>query len=117
ITWKLISAQALKQNEDWRATFMNLIAEIAPDPNMLMFGDEAAKDEHTLIRPYGRAHKSTHCGTHYSIVPILTLDGIITYDIVKGSVTSDCFIQFLHERLPLTNPFPGPQSVLILDNY
>ncbi|KAF9225777.1 hypothetical protein BS17DRAFT_750166 [Gyrodon lividus] len=57
-------------------------------------------------------------GTCYSIVPILTLDGIITYDIVEGSVTSDRFIQFLHDYspLPLTNPFPGPQGVLILDN-
>ncbi|KAF9222260.1 hypothetical protein BS17DRAFT_708706 [Gyrodon lividus] len=55
-------------------------------------------------------------GTHYSIVPILTLDGIIPYDIVEGSVTSDCFIQFLHKQLPLMNPFSGPQSVLILDN-
>ena len=36
--------------------FMNSIAEIAPDPKMLMFGDKsAAKDETTLIRRHGRS--------------------------------------------------------------
>ncbi|KAF8835756.1 hypothetical protein BDN67DRAFT_912412, partial [Paxillus ammoniavirescens] len=44
------------------------------------------------------------------------LDGIITYDIVEGPVTSEQFLQFLHERLPLTNLYPGPHSMLILDN-
>ncbi|KIK80665.1 hypothetical protein PAXRUDRAFT_67909, partial [Paxillus rubicundulus Ve08.2h10] len=53
----------------------------------------------------------------YSIVPIITLDGIITYDIVEGPVTSEHFLQFLHEQvLPLTNPYPGLRSMLILDN-
>ncbi|KAG1869564.1 hypothetical protein F4604DRAFT_1774029 [Suillus subluteus] len=52
---KHISAYALERNEEKRAIFMNSIAEIAPDPEMLMFGDEAAKDERTLIRRYGRS--------------------------------------------------------------
>ncbi|KAG2145725.1 hypothetical protein BD769DRAFT_1293682, partial [Suillus cothurnatus] len=39
---KSISARALEQDEERRAIFMNNIAEIAPDPEMLMFGDEAA---------------------------------------------------------------------------
>ncbi|KIK35733.1 hypothetical protein CY34DRAFT_53568, partial [Suillus luteus UH-Slu-Lm8-n1] len=53
----------------------------------------------------------------YSILPILTLDGIITYDIIEGPVTSERFIQFFREHvLPLTNPYPGPRSVLVLDN-
>ncbi|KAG1839724.1 hypothetical protein DFJ58DRAFT_613625, partial [Suillus subalutaceus] len=97
--------------------FMNSIANIAPDPEMLMFGDEAAKDERTLIQRYGRSRIGMKCiqrkcfvqGKHYSILPILTLDGIITYDIIEGTVTSERFIQFLHEHvLPLTNPYPGP---------
>jgi len=45
------------------------------------------------------------------------MDGIITYNIIPGSVTSACFVKFLRELvIPLTNPYPGPQSVLILDN-
>lgn len=122
---KRISAYALERNEEKRAIFMNSIANIAPDPEMLMFGDEAAKDERTLIRRYGRSRIGMRCiqrkcfvrGKRYSILPILTLDGIITYDIIEGPVTSERFIQFLREHvLPLTNPYPGPRSVLVLDN-
>ena len=39
---KHVSAPALKKNKTWCAIFMNHVAEIAPDPNILMFGDEAA---------------------------------------------------------------------------
>ncbi|KAJ8592081.1 hypothetical protein M405DRAFT_687158, partial [Rhizopogon salebrosus TDB-379] len=97
--------------------FMNTIGEIAPDPEMLMFGDEAAKDERTLIRQHGHSKIGTRCiqrkcfvrGKRYSILPILTLDGIIAYDIIEGPVTSERFVQFLQEHvLPLMNPYPGP---------
>jgi hypothetical protein len=43
------SARALERDEERRAIFMNHIGEVAPDPEMLMLGDEAAKDERTLI--------------------------------------------------------------------
>ncbi|KAG2355006.1 hypothetical protein BDR07DRAFT_1304378, partial [Suillus spraguei] len=52
---KHISAYALEWNKEKRAIFMNSIAEIVPDPEMLMFGDEAAKDERTVIQRYGRS--------------------------------------------------------------
>ncbi|KAG1731488.1 uncharacterized protein EDB91DRAFT_1058707, partial [Suillus paluster] len=56
-------------------------------------------------------------GKQYSILPILTLNGIIAYDIIKGPMTSKRFMQFLQEHvLPLTNPYPGSHSVLVLDN-
>ncbi|KDQ48867.1 hypothetical protein JAAARDRAFT_102744, partial [Jaapia argillacea MUCL 33604] len=48
-------------------------------------------------------------GKRYSILPILMMDGIITYDIIEGSVTSERFVQFLRDHvIPLTNPYPGP---------
>ena len=64
----------------------------------------------------------------------MTLDGIISYDIIDGSVTAAQFVEFLCElllslilfsslftyiytlKLPLTNPYPGPCSVIVLDN-
>ena len=69
------------------------IGDIAPDPNMLMFIDEAARDRRTSMRktgyvllgsqltvPYHFVH-----GTRVSILPVLTLDGIIAYDIIPGA--------------------------------
>ena len=34
-------------------------------------------------------------GRCYSILPVLTLDGLIAWDIIEGSVTSERFVQFL----------------------
>ena len=88
ISHKIVSAHVSEWNNEVRALYMNRIAKEAPDANMLMFVDEAAKDERTLSRKYGRSHKGIRCvagrkfvrGLHYSIVPVITLDGIIAYD-------------------------------------
>lgn len=102
---KCTSARALERNDIKRSAYMNHIAEIAPDPNMLMFVDEAARNRRTSARTKGWAPVGLRCvqrkyfvrGQRYSILPILTLDGIITYDIIRGSVTSERFLQFLRE--------------------
>ncbi|KIO03989.1 hypothetical protein M404DRAFT_144226 [Pisolithus tinctorius Marx 270] len=53
----------------------------------------------------------------YSILPAITLDGIITYDIIEGTVDGEQFLRFLKEHvMPFTNPYPGPCSVIIMDN-
>ena len=105
ITRKKVSRCALERNDEKRATFMNNLADITPNPEMLMFADEAAKNDHTLARSMGYSQRGTRCvqsrcfirGTRWSILPILTLDGIVTHDIVHGSGTSQRFLQFLRE--------------------
>jgi hypothetical protein len=47
LTNKDVSGRALEHNEEQHAIFMNHIADVVTDPTMLMFGDEAAKDERT----------------------------------------------------------------------
>src|ERR1700677_1974027 len=104
---------------------MNRIADIVTNPDMLMFIDKAARNRHTSGRSKGWSFAGRRCiqrrffvrGKRFSILPVLTIDGIITHDIISGSVTADRFLQFLQELvIPLTNPYPGPRSVLILDN-
>ncbi|KAF9041155.1 hypothetical protein BDP27DRAFT_1150815, partial [Rhodocollybia butyracea] len=46
-----------------------------------------------------------------SILPALTINGIISYDIVPGSVNGEKFHQ-----IPYTTPYPGPRSVIVMDN-
>ncbi|GLB45137.1 hypothetical protein LshimejAT787_2000450 [Lyophyllum shimeji] len=122
---KSVSARALERNDLQRSAFMNRIADEVPDPEMLMFIDEAARNRHTSGRRKGWSLIGRRCvqrrcfvrGQRYSILPVLTLDGIIAHDVIQGSVTSESFVQFLREFVvPLTNPYPGPRSVLILDN-
>lgn len=90
-----------------------------------MFLDEAARNQKTSGRTRGWAlvgrrcvqRRFFVCGQWYSILPVLTIDGIITYDVIPGPVTSARFVKFLRELvIPLTNPYPGPRSVLVLDN-
>ena len=140
-THKDVSGKALERNDRRRAIYMNRVAEIMTDPEQLMFGDEASKDERTSNRRRGWSRQGMRCvqrkcfvrGKRYSLLPIITLDGIIAHDIIEGSVTSERFVEFLRElvvsfvapflyftnflpQIPLTNPYPGPRSVLILDN-
>jgi len=64
---------------------MNCIAEEAPNAGMLMFVDEDAKNECTLLHRYGHSGKGVHCivqkqfirrGLWYSIIHVIILDGI-----------------------------------------
>jgi hypothetical protein len=86
---------------------MNKIGTEVPDPSMLMFTDETAKDERTCfwrtrwVKVGKRCvqRKCFVCGCRYSILPVLTLDGLITWDIIEGSVTSERFVEFLRENV------------------
>lgn len=44
------------------------------------------------------------------------MDGIIECLIVEGSFNTELFISFIKDLLPKLNPFPQPNSVLIMDN-
>ncbi|KAJ8470028.1 hypothetical protein ONZ45_g16695 [Pleurotus djamor] len=116
-TRKTTSARALERNELNRSIYMNRIAGLASDLDMLMFVDEAARNRRTSARTQGWARRGARCvqrrffvrGQRYSILPILTLDGIITYDIIHGSVTSERFLKFLHaphQSLPRPSKYP-----------
>lgn len=104
-TLKTVSKKALERDELRRLVFLHMMGEIAPDPEMLVFLDEAAKNEKTAGRPMGWSLRGTRCaqrrcfvrGKRYSILPALTLDGIITHDIVEGSVTAERFYRFLRD--------------------
>ena len=102
---KCVSAHALERDDLLRSLYMNRIADEVPDPDMLIFIDEAARNKKTSARMKGWSLVGRRCvqqrcfihGERFSILPILTLDGIIAHDIIPGSVTSERFLQFLHE--------------------
>ena len=52
----------------------------------------------------------------YSLLPALSLDGIIWAKVVEGSFTSIRFQTFIEELLERMQPFPGPNSVIVMDN-
>jgi transposase len=107
LTRKCVSVHALERNDLQRSAFMNRMADLVPDPNMLMFTDEAAKNDRTTGRPKGWSLRGRRCiqrrafirGKRYSILPVITLDGIVAHDIIEGSVNTARFIKFLEEHV------------------
>jgi hypothetical protein len=94
LTQKVVLAHALEQNDIVQSAFMNNIADKVPDSQMLMFVNEAARNRRLFQRPKGWVLLGKKCiqqqffvhEEHFSILPILTLDKIITYDIIPGFV-------------------------------
>jgi transposase len=76
------------------------------------------------ITPYAwsirgeRAHwcKFFLCGSKYSILPALSLDGILHLEVLDKAITSDDFRHFVQGLLPHMNQWPLLNSVLIIDN-
>src|SRR5204863_9921179 len=90
-----------------------------------MFIDESAANERTLDRKYGWSRIGTQCVVteelkkykKWSILPVYTQDGYIAWDILHGSYTIELFKQCIETCvIPDTNAFPGPTSVLMMDN-
>ncbi len=52
-----------------------------------------------------------------SVLPAYTIKGYITATTFYGTCTGQIFENFIIEQLlPLYNPYPGPCSVIIMDN-
>jgi hypothetical protein len=52
----------------------------------------------------------------YSVLPALSLDGVLTVAIVPGSVNGEIFEDFIYDLLAVMEPFPNQNSVLVMDN-
>jgi hypothetical protein len=91
----------------------------------LMYVDESAANERSLDRKYGWSRKgvAARCiapfrrSEKWSILPVYTHDGFIDWEVVRGSYNAAMFIEFIRNHvIPHTTPYPGPRSVLIMDN-
>ena len=94
-------------------------------PEQLMFLDESAANERTMDRKYGSSPVGSKAvvkqflktSQKWSLLPLYTIDGFIAWDIIQGSYNSHLFNDFIKTYvIPHTTPFPGPRSVLIMDN-
>ncbi len=138
-----VSWSAIEQNEERQAEYQIFISENYQS-NQLVFLDESACNRTTTKRTHvwasigsqAQVHDyfirgkrkvqlywtcilwnwmfPTHC--RYSILPALSLDGILHLDICDGSYTSATFNAFIDGLLNCMNPFPQQNSVLVIDN-
>jgi len=130
---------AIEQNETKRRQYLQKINTYTPE--QLVFVNETSCDRRTANQGYGwakegeRASRTSFCvrgkryapkfiisGTSYkpifsySLLPALSLDGILCLDIIEGSFNAVRFSQFIDGLLYVMNPYPGPNSVIVMDN-
>src|SRR6266849_7074155 len=80
---KCVTTRALERYDLMHSAFMNRIADEVPNPDMLIFIDEAAHNRRASVRAKGwslverRCVQRWHfiCGQRFSILSILILDG------------------------------------------
>jgi len=119
---QVIQHIAIQQSDECRAKFM---AEVSMyDPAMLIWIDESGCDRRDSIRKFGygirgvppRSHQLLIHGTRYSVIPIMSTEGIHDISLYEGTVNGSKFEDFIENSL--LQPFNGinPFSVVIMDN-
>ena len=97
------------------------------DYKQLFFLDESWRNDKTVNKKRGRSKRGTRCKANvnftrgnYKINLLLACNhvGPIAFDIWNSKIGPERFCDFLENKLtPLVNPYPGHNSVLVLDNY
>ncbi|HEY9754171.1 MAG TPA: transposase [Oculatellaceae cyanobacterium] len=94
-------------------------------PHHMVFLDETSADRRCLTRRYGFSKKNQRAcirglfvrGTRYSTVALLhKYAGIMDYEIVEGSFTSELMQDFADTIIAHMNAFPLDRYVLVMDN-
>ena len=94
---------------------------------MLIFLDETGTDRRDTFRKKGyslrgkpaKSQRLLIRGEHVSAICLMSLEGILSCKIVRESVNSDTFLDFVeNDLMPNLMPFDGhnPRSVVIMDN-
>lgn len=79
-------------------------------PAFLLFGDESAIAERALKHNYGRGPRGQRVevvgaisrSERYSLLPIVSLDGLLVYDVRDGPYTAKTFERFLRTQVVRT---------------
>lgn len=93
--------------------------------SQLVVLDESAVNERTLDRRWGWSPKGVsykvvnttqNRSQSWSILPGMGINGYLECEIWQGSFNSERFIFFVQRLLKKMTPYPGPRSVLLMDN-
>ena len=101
VSTKKLKKIALERNENLWADYIRHISQYLPE--QLGFLDEVSKDERTSGRSHGRSRKGTRAvkkgvfvhGRCFSAEGLLTIDGMISNMVVKGSMAQVQFLEYL----------------------
>ncbi|KAF7335978.1 DDE family endonuclease [Mycena sanguinolenta] len=122
MTSKKLSRTAAERCEDSRREFVLEVGKYPPE--YLVTADEAAVNILTTYRNNGWSYRGLRApkkcnfvrGIRYSLLPAITIDGLIYTHVKVGGYNGEQFVEWLEGLLQVMNPYPAPHSVLILDN-
>jgi hypothetical protein len=120
---KKLAEEANERDEELRNAWFRKLNDF--EGKQLVFLDETGINSKLGGRKYGRGPKGaivpkkvqSRKSVNLSVLPTFTLDGYIICNVYKGGMTADEFHKFIEDDvLPKCNPWPGPRSVIIMDN-
>ncbi|CAD6939951.1 unnamed protein product [Tilletia caries] len=123
ITRKKVTRRAREASRLAQAEFRLRMAQYSP--KQLVFTDETGFDSRQVQRKYGWAPEgetairivSGKRTKRATLIPGLCVDGIIAPKIFHHNINTDVFYDYLvRYLLPAMTPYPGPRSVLVMDN-
>jgi hypothetical protein len=114
ITHKRVGFINLRRDEALIADFLARMMDFTPE--QLVALDESACNERTGDRKFGwsargkpcRVRQSRRRSTRWSILPALTIDGWLDYEVFHGSFDGDRFFGFVERLVEKMNPWPEP---------
>jgi len=118
-----INVCAKEQDPVKQAAYVMEVAQF--QYQQLVFLDEMHVDQKSLNRTRGWSKRGRPLvnrgfylkGIKYSCIAAMSLNGMLTYQTVQGGYARERFLHFLETFLfPLMNPWPGADSVLVMDN-
>jgi len=120
---KTVTRPAVERNEQDREEFRRNINNHY-QPEHLVFAGESHFNRLTLRRPYAWSKRGERASKHefqfrgvkYSMLPALSIDGLLHLEVIENAVTGEHFRHFVEGLLPLMNKWPLPNSVLVIDD-
>ena len=117
-------------NEHAAAAYVEMIRNLDAYAEYFISADETGVDNTTSLRRYGRALRGvrpsvvrhTVKGEHLTVIAAMSVrDGMMTEHalIMSGYLTKEVFEEWFDEvmiRRGVLQPFPGPNSILLIDN-
>ncbi|KAG7363506.1 transposase [Nitzschia inconspicua] len=94
-------------------------------PGQLVFIDETSKDGRHAYRKYARSKKGSKAivklpwsrGKRVSVMAALNVNGFIAWESTRGTFTRSKFHEaFCKNVIPKLNPWPFPNSIVVMDN-